>query len=481
MSKVILYNPKEKTRLRVPYLPFSLMTVGSELKRQGVEVVIVDGRIEKNPRPIIRRHLKDPELVFFGVTLITGSVILDALSTAAWVRREAPQAKVVFGGVHASLLPKETVQNPFVDIVVIGPGEEIAVRLAQCLIRKESLESVSGIAYKCGGGVKINPPEPVTDVTGGEGIDYGMVGMRSYMKRDATGDRCVDYLSSRGCPHPCTYCAISQLWKRKMLFYSPQKMADSISGFVRDYGIDSIHFLDDNFFVDRRRVESFADEIIARGVRIHIWSMCRIEYFAKFEESFLEKLKKAGFHTLNFGAESGAQKILDKLKKGIRVEEILTAARRCHEFGFRGQFSFMMGFPFESEEDLEKTMSLMDQIHEIDPSFDLQLFPYIPFPETELARECEAFGYRPPETLEAWARFEFGSVSMPWLDKKMKTRMDTLPTIAWFAFTSETAIKLGGILGFAFRALGHLARWRWKKRFFDYAWEWKLINAMAKK
>jgi radical SAM superfamily enzyme YgiQ (UPF0313 family) len=258
-------------------------------------------------------------------------------------------------------------------------------------------------------------------------------------------------------------------------------MVDKIQDWIEKYQIAGIRFLDDNFFVDRQRVERFCDGILARKLRIRFWSMCRIQYFTGFEDVFLEKLKKAGFATFNFGAESGSQKILDRIKKGIRVEQILETARKCRAWGFRAQFSFMMAFPFEDEKDLCQTMALIDRIHAIDPDADCQLFPYTPFPQTDLARECLDYGFRPPARLEDWARFEYGCIKMPWLSTAMRERIDTLTTLAWFAFTSETAIKLGGLKGWIFLRMGDLARWRWRHRFFYWPLEWKWINWIARR
>lgn len=479
MAKVILYNPKEKTRLRIPYLPFSIMTVGSALQAAGLEVSLIDGRVETDPKKVIQSLLKT-DVVFFGMTLITGSVIHDALDMAHFVKSKNPALPVVCGGVHASLLAEQTVAHPLIDFVVIGPGENTSVLLAQALQKKQPLNTIPNLAYKKNGEVTITASDDASTMASDSGIHYGLVDLKKYLKTTATGKRCLDYLSSRGCPHPCSYCAISRLWRKKIFYYSSQKMLEDLKRFKKDPGIDSVHFLDDNFFVNRERVETFCDAVIQKNLSLRFWSMCRIQYFSQYDAAFLRKLKAAGFCTMNFGAESGSPFILDKIKKGITVEQILKTACLCKQHGFRGQFSFMMGFPFERDADFEQTLTLIDQIHAMDPQFDIQLFPYTPFPKTDLAEECLQYGYAPPEKLETWARFEYGSIKMPWLSKGLKEKIDTLTTIAWFAFTSETAVKLGSWKGWIFKLFGKLARFRWKHRLFRFPIEWKLINWIAK-
>ncbi len=410
---------------------------------------------------------------------MTGSVIYDAIEISNLVREKRPDLKIIFGGVHSSLLPEETVKNPFIDIVVIGPGEDTAVNLAQAIRSGSPIETISGIAYKKDGGVVVNPRTTALNKDRHSGIDYRMVDLSKYIKREAAGDRSLDYLSSRGCPHPCTYCAISKLWDKKIIYYPPEKMADDIESFVREYGINTIHFLDDNFFVNRKRVEVFCDEVIKRRLKLHFWSWCRCNYFARFDDDFLAKLKKAGFYTFNFGAESGSQFILDRIKKGITVQQIEETAVKCDRFGFRGQFSFMMGFPFERDEDTELTMKLMDSIHSINPAFDMQLYLFLPFPQTELAAESMEYGYVPPDNLEYWAKFDVQNMSMPWIPLEKRKQNEILTTIAWVAFTNETAIKLGGAYAVIYRFFGKVARFRWKHRLFVFPLEWRLVKCFS--
>ncbi len=479
MAKVILYNPREKAALKVPYLPFSIMTVGSALQAAGFEVNIVDARVNPKAQETVAALLED-DVLFFGMTLCSGSGIYDGLKMLRLVKTRRPGLTTVLGGVHCSLLPEQTVEHPDVDIVAIGPGERIAVDIARAITHGRDISKVPNIAYKKEGRATINHHNILQHLLPDTAINYELVDLRQYIKADASGKRCLDYLSSRGCPHPCTYCAISKIWKEKIFYYSPQKMVDDLEHFQNELQIDSVHFLDDNFFVNRRRVEAFCDEVLKRKLSLRFWSMCRIQYFAQYDDAFLLKLKRAGFRTMNFGAESGSQAILDRIKKGAHAEQILETARRCNQYGFRGQFSFMMGFPFETDADLEKTLLLIDHLHAINPNFDMQLFPFIPFPQTEITEECQRLGYVPPAHFEEWARFEYGVIVMPWLSAKMKKRIAAMATIAWFAFTSETAIKLGGIKGWLFSLLGKLARLRWRLRFFDFPLEWRLINFLAR-
>ncbi len=480
MAKVVLYNPKEKARLKIPYLPFSLMTVASSLKVLKIDFSVIDSRIEQDAHERVLAEIKNPDVVLFGTTMMTGSVLYDALDVIRMVRKERPDLKIAVGGVHVSMLPEQSIEHEDIDIVVVGAGEETTAELARRIASNDNWEQTTGIVYKKDGKVIVNPPRIKENESLYEGVDYNIVDMKRYVKKEATGDRCLDFLSSRGCPHPCTYCAIAEVWGRRMLYYEPKRMVDELEYLSKKMNIDGIHFLDDNFFVKRERVEAFCDAIIARGIKLKFWAMCRIQYFWKYDEKFLLKLKQAGFSTINFGAESGSGPVLERLKRNHTPEQILITAEQCNKYGFRGQFSFMMGLPYETEDDLEQTMAMIDKIHAINPNFDMQLFPFTPFPKTELAEESAAYGFKEPTKLEEWARFEYGNIVMPWLSPAMRRRVDTLTTLAWFGFTSETALKLGRLYSMAFKFFGTIARLRWKLRFFDHAYEWKLINVFAR-
>ncbi len=480
MNTVILYNPKEKVRLRVPYIPFALMTLATALKSGDFDVKIIDARVENNSWKTVKESVQN-DCLFFGITMITGSVIHDALETAKYVKQIRPDIKVIVGGVHPSLLPEETALCKLVDYVVIGPGEEAVVNIARCIQEHRSIHDVPGIGYERNGKFVLNHRSKLKNDFYQSGINYDLLDLTNYIKSESSGNRCLDYLSSRGCPHVCTYCAISKVWGQKVFKYPSEKMVDDIERLIEQYNIDSIHFLDDNFFISRTRVEQFCDEILRRNIRIHFWSMCRCNYFSKYESDFLQKLKQAGFYTWNFGAESGSQYILDCIKKDITVEQIIQTAKKCNDYGFRAQFSFMTGFPFESENDREKTMYCIDEIHSINPNFDIQLFPFIPFPKTDLCAECIKHGFKIPEKLEDWAYYEYGNISMPWLSKQQGKYLQILTTVAWFAFTTETIMKLGKGYRILYKIFNKIARFRWKHRFFRFPWEWELINIFVRK
>src|SRR3990172_7447259 len=125
--KIVLYNPK------APYytLPLPLLAIASVVDRREYDVVIVDGRIVRDPLPILREHLK--EAVCFGVSVISGTPIKDSLRVTKWVKENFPIIPVVWGGWHPSILPEQSITEGLADIAIIGQGELTFLEILQRL------------------------------------------------------------------------------------------------------------------------------------------------------------------------------------------------------------------------------------------------------------------------------------------------------------------------------------------------------------
>lgn len=430
-KKVVLYNPREKRRVINPVLPFSLMVVGTSLKKEGYDVEIVDGRLNEKIEDALTK-----DTVMVGITCMTGPMIIDAIDASKKVREFNRKIKIVWGGFHPSLMPEQTRQSEFVDEVVVGRFR-----------KKESL-------------------------------DYNIVDIEKYIRNEG-GVRTIDYLSSRGCPHRCAFCSISKVYGRKWEQIPLKKIIKDIDFLIKKHKIKGVHFMDDNFFVDRNRVEKLMNTIISKKWSLDIWAMCRCDYFSRFPHDFLLKIKEGGIKTINFGAESGSLSTLNYIHKDITPEDIINSAIKCKEYGFKAEYSFMMGFPTETAKDREKTFKTIDRLHSIvDP--DIKLFMFTPFPGTELYEEALKKGLKEPQSLIEWSEFEYENPITPWVPEGVKRMFRNATYIAWFAFTPDMEKKFSKPHHrLAYRILRKDALFRWKHRYFNYAPEWFLFKNLA--
>lgn len=477
MAQVVLYNPAELRTPRIPMIPLALLAISTPLKKAGYMISIIDARVEKNPQQLLSESISD-ETICVCISALSGTPIHNALEAAKTVRSINPKIPIVWGGFHASLLPNETLKDQLVDIIVKGFGEQTIVELVCALEKKKPLEKIGGISFKKNGRLLHNPAKSFKEFDASSFMDFSLVDIKKYIKSEISG-KTIDFITSRGCPHRCNFCAISKLYGKTWIPYSLKEVVQQIERLHKKHGVDGMHLLDDNFFVDKKRVEKFCDEIIKRGIKMRFWAMCRCNYFASYDSAFLQKLKQAGFDTINFGAESGSERILKKIDKDITVEAVKKTALLCKQFGFNAQFSFMMGFPFEEKQDVLSTLELMDELYKIDSGVDLKLLNYTPFPGTELFEQSIAAGFKPPANLHDWSLYNYENVTTPWLEKE-KSFYNALPVLIYFAFTPTIDSKLKSmgkpIYRLFYKMLKKDALFRWNKRFFAFPLEWLLVN-----
>lgn len=470
----MLYNPCEARSERIPTIPLSLLSIGTVLKREGFAVKVIDARIDEKAHEKALALAKDA--LFFGVTSITGSALFDALEISGKMRQAG--VPVVWGGFHASLYPRQTLESKSIDAVCIGQSEEAIVALARELSRKKpKLSRVRGIWFKeSGGKIVQNKPAVLQDLNSFPELDYNLVDAEKYIRPDIA-PRTLDYISSRGCPHACTFCSIQTVYGMKYRALRPERVVSEIAGLAKKYNANGFHLMDDNFYVDRKRVEKICDLLIGKNLGLKFWTACRVNYFVSFPKGLLEKMRKAGIDTINFGAESGSDRMLSLLRKGISGEQIVKAAGICRQFGFNSQFSFMMGFPQEKPEDFNQTLSIMDKIHSISPKAEMMMFTFTPFPGTELFEESMRQGLEVPKSLEEWGHYKYEHSITPWLSESQKKLFDTLSYLSWFAFAPGIEAKLRKPhLKAAFKVLRAVALFRWKHRIFSLPIEWKLVD-----
>jgi len=274
----------------------------------------------------------------------------------------------------------------------------------------------------------------------------------------------------------CTFCCISRLYGKQWKTNTVGNIIKDLEYFVNKYKINGIHFFDDNFFVDKKRVEEICDKIIKKKLNIKMWAMARCDVFSRFDKNFLLKLKQAGFTTINMGAESGSDKILKRLQKDITVEQIIKTAKLCKECDLRAEYSFMMAYPYETQEDFNKTLELIDKLNKIcNP--DIKLLIYTPLPGTKLFNDCLDYGLNSPQNLEEWGSYEYEHIVGSWITPKQAGLYRTLTHLVWFLYTPNMELKYKKLYQrLGYRILKKLALFRWNHKFFRFPLEWRLVE-----
>ena len=236
MSDVILFFPKSEEK-DIVLLPASVLMVAAPLVKAGYKVKIIDQRVDKNwKQTLLEEAAKDP--LVFGVSALTGAQILNGLEASKLVKA-CSSVPVLWGGVHPSLLPKQTLENKYIDFVVVGEGEETLLELIKALETKSPLKKIKGLGYKDNGKIFLSPQREFIDLDKLPEIPYHLINIENYIEKKsfATGriGRDMAFYTSRGCPHRCGFCYNKEFNKQGWRGKSSEKVVGDMKKLIQDY------------------------------------------------------------------------------------------------------------------------------------------------------------------------------------------------------------------------------------------------------
>lgn len=392
--RVVLYNP----RAVFFTMPLALVALASALDREKVEVVIVDGRLEADPVRAVLEATRDA--ICLGVTVLTGAPIRDALLVSRAVKSRRPDCRVVWGGWHPSLFSEECLDEPSVDLVVSGQGEDTFREIVERLVAGDDV----------GGAPRQRPLRDLNDLPR---HDYSLLDVPRYFA--LKGARQVDYISSQGCRFRCAFCADPAVFQRGWTGLEPERIGDEAAFLHRQYGMEDLAFQDETFFTNAARVEALADQFLRRGPSFTWTATLRADQACRLGDALFAKTVRSGLRRVMVGVESGSQAMLDRLKKDMKIEQVHETAALCTRHGVGAIFNFIVGFPGESEEAIKATLTLAKELRAANPEFETPIFYYRPYPGNPMAEQSAANGYVFPQGLEEWADFDYVGGRGPWI------------------------------------------------------------------
>jgi radical SAM superfamily enzyme YgiQ (UPF0313 family) len=267
----------------------------------------------------------------------------------------------IAGGHHVSALPKE-VKKDF-DYVITGEGEIVMKELFQAILEGRELPN------------KIIEGKIIQDLNVIDDINYDLVDIDKYT-RIVNGKKALSILTSRGCPYKCEFCN-STLSKdgRHVRYKSAQKVFNEIMALNKKYGINAFRIQDDIFSINRRRLNEMAD--LLEDYHFDFRCFARID---NIDDEIIENFKRIGVRHISFGIESGSQKILNLMNKGLNVEIVKKNLVKIMEEGFMVRIFLIVGYPGETYETLQETINLVKECH----PHEVSVYPLIPYPGTPL-------------------------------------------------------------------------------------------------
>ena len=384
--KIILINPYPKDSKGINeatiYPPIGLAYLASTLRKEGFhDVRIIDANIYRidNERLLETLRSENPDVVGVHLNVILGG---SGVELCRMIKKELP-ARVFIGGPLASSNPVEMLKLSGAEAAVIGEGEACFTEIC----RGSALAGLPGVAYRQGSEVVINPPAPLVG-----NLDdlpfpaYDLLPPFVVYKSRARKKPLGVILTSRGCPYQCTFCNAS-VFGKKFRARSPENVLRELDVLVNDFGIRQLDVLDDNFTMDIQRAEAILDGIVARKYKllINLQNGVRAD---RINEYIIQKMKLAGVFKAGIGVESGDERVLASIKKRISLDKVKEAIRMFRKAGILTSAFFIIGFPEDTRESIEKTIQFAIEADPTVCNFNLLL----PFPGTEMYRELRAAG-----------------------------------------------------------------------------------------
>ncbi|HTY81629.1 MAG TPA: radical SAM protein [Dehalococcoidales bacterium] len=374
MLKIALVNPPQFTRYPQP--PLGLALVAAVLEKAGHEVSLLDANAAQLSPEAILLLVSGSDVV--GLTAMTPT-ISTALNIARLIKKAHPAVKIIMGGAHATMLPKETMESgPDIDVIIRGEGDETTVELLQTLEARKPLESVRGIAYR-DGGIKFTEERPcLADMDTLPFPAYHLLPWKSYQPHPPHGLRkpFAAVVTSRGCPYHCAYCS-KPVFGTKFRAQSPERVLTELEYIQKTLGAKEIAFYDDSFTLDKKRVHAITDKIIAARLKL-AWSCeTRVNLVDK---ELLKHMKEAGCYSVAYGIESASPEIIKVLHKDTTIPQVEEAVRATHEAGIDVVGYFMIGSPGETPETIRQTIDFARKLRVDFAQFSVTT----PFPGTEL-------------------------------------------------------------------------------------------------
>jgi len=358
--------------------PVYLATAVSVLKNDGFDATGMDAVAREMGIDDFADSVSKlrPRAIFLEVS--TPSIDSD-IQTADALKRRMPEALIVFMGPHVSVFHEELLKNNhFVDACIRREFEYTVRDVCLALREGKGFGGIKGLTYRRGGEVVVNAERPlIQDLDELPWPDRNDFKIEDYQQAFYKGKKTALIVTSRGCPYQCIYC----LWPATMYGHvyrkrSPKNTVDEIEHLINAENIDEVFFDDDEFTLDRERVEGICEEIIRRGLKIKWHCMGRAN---NLSDRMLGLMKRAGCYQIFYGFESGSQDILNSIKKGITKQQMKKAVSMTQKAGIVAGGSFILGLPEDDKKTAEDTIRFAVEL-----GADWVQFTYAaPFPGTE--------------------------------------------------------------------------------------------------
>lgn len=298
----------------------------------------------------------------------------ESLMIAKAIKEKKSNIKILFGGPHASLTAKKSMERfEWIDYIGIGEGEKNILQIVDTILNNGCFENIKGFSYRDKKSVKCNFEQNlINNLDELPLLDFSFLDMKAL---DA-----IPVEIGRGCPFGCTYCSTKTFWKRKFRIKSPERIMEELKIAVNDYGIKKFMFTHDIFTANKNQVIAICNKIIEENLKIQWSCHSRID---TLDKEILEKLARAGCKGIFFGVETGSQRMQKMINKNLKLDKVYEVMDLLKKYNMQIIASFIYGFPEETVNDVRKTLEMIINLRKMKISH-VQLFSLAILPGTEI-------------------------------------------------------------------------------------------------
>lgn len=412
MANVLLINPQQSSRdlfSQERHIPLSILYLSASLKKGGHEAKFIDISnmqissemkkqmfdFDKYYKTYVKKTMVEFQPDVVGISVHYAGRFKSAVLIANDLKADYPSVPIVIGGIHPTIFPKEILDEyKDFDFVLQGESEETMVQLVNALENiNEIPDSIDGLAYRENGKVIVNSKRKfISKIDNIPFPDYDMINITDYYfdtskwinPRKLPINVSIYILSSRSCPHQCSYCSMFLAHGPKYRMRSANNVLDEIEMLYNEYNHRYFSFMDDNFTLNKRRTLEICSGIIDRGLNIQFDTPNGLQ-ISTLDDEVIEVLVQAGMVKCCLAIESGSTKIRKKIGKRLAQEKIYSVFESIRKYpNLAFNTFFIIGFPDETFDTLEETYLLIMKLRL--PKAILSFAT--PFPGTELFDEC---------------------------------------------------------------------------------------------
>ena len=347
-----LYEDPKELQIMKPYPPLGILYICAHLRRKGMDVEVFDSTFSTRQQLLEVLQNGSPSVLGIYANLMTRTNVIEILRCA----KEAGWKTIVGGPEPGAYI--DNYLNAGADFVVIGEGEATLEELLPVLHGKSSrsLGDIAGIAFRSPSGniVQTRSREQIRDINAQPWPEREAIDMDRYVSvwREHHGTGSVSLITARGCPYHCRWCS-HQVFGKTHRRRSPSSVAEELAWLVERYHPDMAWMADDVFTIHHGWLFQYAAELKKRNLKVPFECISRAD---RLNSQVVETLAEMGCFRVWIGSESGSQRILDAMERGVKVEEVQTAVALCRSNGIQTGMFLMWGYEGEELDDVEATI-----------------------------------------------------------------------------------------------------------------------------